>query len=451
MGANRNQVESIRAIISRLNTPAVFALDTDLTYIAFNDAHASTMQNMLGRSPALGRDIRAVLRDKNLTSEASTHLVTQLNVACETAINGGIGTLNFGETITQVFFRISALIIDRQVLCFLGFHTEQEIQTVEPTLTQVLLSMSQEIEGLTKRLNICFKAMDQQLPADAPVRSQIPKIQLHAEFTRLLVQTIQTQVAELEHQNILLSDFLTTLWSNLSHGSLANGCEINLAGHPPGNDIVRANPHKLKETIKTLIDYAHQAGARTISICVEPPCSATDQHKYLNLVIEHDARSTSEQALPALVKVAYATDFGQKLVIALSKSIPLTPHIAPRVIEAYTPLTNIPPSHEETVDLRPQRSNNSDRQLLILVVDDAPEVRKFMLRILRGHQVVEAEDGIDALQKFETLQRWPDIVVLDLMMPRMDGVQTYHALRQKSATLPILIVSGYHPKQVGVF
>ncbi len=87
----------------------------------------------------------------------------------------------------------------------------------------------------------------------------------------------------------------------------------------------------------------------------------------------------------------------------------------------------------------------------ILVVDDDPNMRVLLRQMLalRGFDVVEAEDGLDALAKVEEAE--PDVVVLDVMMPDMDGITVCKRLRQqpKTANLPIIMLSGkVHPEAI---
>lgn len=68
----------------------------------------------------------------------------------------------------------------------------------------------------------------------------------------------------------------------------------------------------------------------------------------------------------------------------------------------------------------------------ILVVDDEPRIIGFirMNLELEGHQVLEARSGIEALEAVRTVL--PDIVLLDVMMPDLDGFETLRMLREFS-------------------
>ena len=77
----------------------------------------------------------------------------------------------------------------------------------------------------------------------------------------------------------------------------------------------------------------------------------------------------------------------------------------------------------------------------ILVVDDEPAVREAVERALRleGYEVEGAEDGHEAL---ETLaQRPSDAVVLDVLMPRIDGIQACRRLRARGDRTPVLMLT----------
>ncbi len=81
----------------------------------------------------------------------------------------------------------------------------------------------------------------------------------------------------------------------------------------------------------------------------------------------------------------------------------------------------------------------------ILVVDDDPEIREAISIILEanGYKVVTAQDGIDGLNKLK--ENKPDLMVLDLLMPRLDGFGVCKELKDprwaKYSRIPIIILS----------
>ncbi|MDT9685199.1 response regulator transcription factor [Streptomyces sp. TRM76323] len=77
----------------------------------------------------------------------------------------------------------------------------------------------------------------------------------------------------------------------------------------------------------------------------------------------------------------------------------------------------------------------------ILVVDDEPAVREALRRSLafEGYGTLTAVDGLDALEKIGAYA--PDLVVLDIQMPRMDGLTAARRIRASGSTVPILMLT----------
>jgi two-component system alkaline phosphatase synthesis response regulator PhoP len=81
----------------------------------------------------------------------------------------------------------------------------------------------------------------------------------------------------------------------------------------------------------------------------------------------------------------------------------------------------------------------------ILVVDDDPEIREAISLILEanGYKVVTAQDGFDGLNKLK--EDKPDLMILDLLMPRLDGFGVCKELKDprwaKYSRIPIIILS----------
>jgi two-component system cell cycle sensor histidine kinase/response regulator CckA len=86
-----------------------------------------------------------------------------------------------------------------------------------------------------------------------------------------------------------------------------------------------------------------------------------------------------------------------------------------------------------------------DRQRLILAVDDEPDLRMIMQRILsmRGYRVVVASGVTEALTVLDTLDEFPDLLVTDVRMPDGVGAELATQVKQARPELPVLYVSGY--------
>ena len=86
----------------------------------------------------------------------------------------------------------------------------------------------------------------------------------------------------------------------------------------------------------------------------------------------------------------------------------------------------------------------------VMIVDDSPVVRMAVRGILEkaGHEVEEAENGVDCLEKLASFT--PDVFLIDLNMPKMDGIELIKRLKRDSAVAskPIIILSTEENPQV---
>jgi PAS domain S-box-containing protein len=89
-------------------------------------------------------------------------------------------------------------------------------------------------------------------------------------------------------------------------------------------------------------------------------------------------------------------------------------------------------------------NKQNNKTILVLIVDDDATMRLLMRHTLKkaGFDTIEAADGQPAIELFQTHQ--PDIILLDVLMPEMDGFKTCHAIRQlpEGKHVPILLVTG---------
>ncbi len=81
----------------------------------------------------------------------------------------------------------------------------------------------------------------------------------------------------------------------------------------------------------------------------------------------------------------------------------------------------------------------------ILLADDDPDVIEVVSMLLEeeGYEIITARDGAEALEKIE--QEEPDLVILDLLMPRVDGFAVFNTLREpryeKWSRIPVIVLT----------
>ena len=115
----------------------------------------------------------------------------------------------------------------------------------------------------------------------------------------------------------------------------------------------------------------------------------------------------------------------------------------PAVAESPAPVPQEAPPFQEALE-EYQGSGT------ILVVDDEDPLRAIAVKALRvvGFDTLEARDGLEALQVFETHQAGIRLVLLDLTMPRMDGEEAYRVLRRSGVLVPVILSSGFCKMEV---
>lgn len=107
------------------------------------------------------------------------------------------------------------------------------------------------------------------------------------------------------------------------------------------------------------------------------------------------------------------------------------------------PTLELSPAFELLEDLPPARTELTRKGAMVLLVDDEDQLRRVMKDLLerQGYTVVEARDGAQALDEVD--RHAPDIVILDLNLPGVDGYTVLSQLRSRAATrqLPIIVLT----------
>jgi signal transduction histidine kinase len=112
----------------------------------------------------------------------------------------------------------------------------------------------------------------------------------------------------------------------------------------------------------------------------------------------------------------------------------------------------LPPCAFESASVRAfseRRTPSDAARATVLLVDDERMVRRAGQRLLEklGYKVLLAEDGLDAVRTFASKREEISAVMLDLVMPVMDGAETLARLKEIDPTVPVLLASGYSPEE----
>jgi DNA-binding response OmpR family regulator len=88
--------------------------------------------------------------------------------------------------------------------------------------------------------------------------------------------------------------------------------------------------------------------------------------------------------------------------------------------------------------------------LKILIIDDEPSIRQTLCQALAidGHKIYEAEDGVMGVRLF-TIAR-PDLVLLDMILPKRDGLQALQDIRRVDSKVGVIIMSALTPDRLTI-
>jgi CheY-like chemotaxis protein len=113
-----------------------------------------------------------------------------------------------------------------------------------------------------------------------------------------------------------------------------------------------------------------------------------------------------------------------------------------RAVAVFVRGEQLPKSAEAA---RPVAALTPDPSRTILFVDDEPMIRRFAHTALtqKGYHVILAEDGEDALEKYARFAGRVALIILDLTMPRLTGVETFRELHRRHPEARVLFSSGY--------
>lgn len=102
-----------------------------------------------------------------------------------------------------------------------------------------------------------------------------------------------------------------------------------------------------------------------------------------------------------------------------------------------------------TTDSVPVFQSDAMKGKLILVVEDESDVRRTTERVLRqlGYNVMTAADGEEGVEFFRAQHRRLTLVLLDLTMPGMDGVETLRSMKGIAPDVPVILMSGYNERE----
>jgi len=219
---------------------------------------------------------------------------------------------------------------------------------------------------------------------------------------------------------------------------------------------VRADPAQISQVEMNLVTNAAQAiGDQPGSVEISTTVSASGQRRANAVLCVRDSGcGISTDDLDRIFEPFYTTKqhgrgLGLAAVTGIVKGLGGTIEVESELGEG----TIFRVSHPLEAAVAPNGVRDRRARVLedgegtVLVVDDEAAVRAFTRRALErtGFTVLEAEDGLEALEVYHRESSRLDAIALDLSMPGMGGREVFDVLRRADRNLPVLFTSGYDP------
>ncbi|MBS0641171.1 MAG: response regulator [Proteobacteria bacterium] len=329
-------------------------------------------------------------------------------------------------------------------------------------LGQLAGGVAHDFNNLLTAVLGSLQILRKRLPDEASVRRLLDNAVQGAERGAALTQRLlafgrrqmlapqPVDIAALVHG---MTDLLRT--------SLGPGIEIATC-FPDGLPPAYADINQLELALLNLVTNARDAmdgqGRLAIAARAEPPGDdhAADERQYVVITVSDSGHGMDEATLARAMDPFFTTKgpgkgtgLGLPMVhgLAAQSDGRLVLHSAPgrgTVAELWLPRAaaaapSAPPASSATLP-RPQPV----RSLCVLVVDDDPLVLASAVAMLEdvGHRVVPATSGNQALERLRAGAVY-DLVVTDISMPEMSGLQLATELRRLYPALPIILATGY--------
>lgn len=341
------------------------------------------------------------------------------------------------------------------------FFDSQKLESLGLLAGGVAHDFNNLLAGIVNHAAIARRSHDNPLRLDRSLE-QIEWLAQHAaELTRQLLA--YSGKGKLAVEPVDLAEVVNEL-THVLDAVLSKNAKFALEASPDAPAAL-ADRTQMRQVVMNLLTNASEAldGTGTISIRTRgldlgaetPHASAELQGlapgRYVALEVRDSGRGMAEEARARVFEPFFTTKpEGRGLGLSAVHGI-VRAHQGRILVESSvgkgTAFTVVLPASEErpvTTSI-PPASPEWRGKGSVLVVDDERNVRSSVAMLLEymGFEALQAEDGSRALEIFERHREAIVLVVLDMTMPGLSGLETMRALREKSPGLPVVLTSGY--------
>jgi two-component system cell cycle sensor histidine kinase/response regulator CckA len=286
-----------------------------------------------------------------------------------------------------------------------------------------------------------------------------------ATLTRQLLAFSRRQ--QLERKRLNINDTIADIMKMLQR---LIGEDIDVFIHPTSNlSLVLADPGQIEQVVMNLAINARDAMPGGGRLTLETHNVTLDEHycrlhsgarigKYIRIMLTDTGSGMDAQTQARIFEPFFTTkEVGKGTGLGLSTVYGIVKQ-HDGYVEVYSELGSgttfkiyLPVAEgtveSEPVEIRPSISGGTET---ILVGEDDDNLRELARDILEecGYEVLLAKDGPEAFDLYRSLGDRVDLVVLDIMMPRLSGIEAYERMRAIRSDLPVIFMTGYSLESV---
>jgi PAS domain S-box-containing protein len=345
-------------------------------------------------------------------------------------------------------------------------HQSQKLESVG----QLAGGIAHDFNNLLSVVLNCTHFLIEQLEENSPIREDVLEIKSAAQratsLTRQLL--IFSRRDMIQPQLVSLNEIIVEIERLLSR-AIGEDIAINTM-LDPDLGCIKADPGQIEQILMNLAVNARDAmtGGGVLTIETSPvELDPEVASRYVDLApgsyVSLRVKDTGSGMDPAVIQKAFdpffttkpkgkGTGLGLATVYGIVRSA--SGHISIRsevglgtTFEILLPLVAEPASLPEIVDVPVEHDGGGKR---ILLVEDEDRLRSVAVRLLsqHGYEVMSARNGRDALFQIGGAEDSIDLLLTDVVMPEMSGVELAERLRERVPGLRVVLMSGY---SAGVF
>jgi len=268
-----------------------------------------------------------------------------------------------------------------------------------------------------------------------------------------------------EKKPVLLTDLLSDV-SNMVRTTLRDQIHLRVIV-APHLQAVEADIRQMQQVILNLLTNAAEAietsGTITADLnMVDIDDTSTfvwvnDQHlahgQYVSLAVTDTGCGMDAETLDKMFEPFFTTKFtgrglGMSAMIGIVQAHQGGIAIESKFGQGTTIRVFLPASSVEVVEEEKERDSVMHGGKVngkILVIDDEPDIVEFVVAVLQdvGFDVISAADGDDGIAKYETHKHDLSLVICDMVMPKLGGMEVAEYIHQNTPNIPVLLSSGY--------